>query len=137
MTRPPAADVVVRKAHARDAAYLADNLREADLTEIRASGAGDAQRAIERSIAGANVSWLNAVQAIRLEIDKREIAHVGATMRAQRRGRYCSRARGRAGITREGGLRCQRAEAPPASHDVESKEAASRREPEPVNHQTP
>lgn len=37
---------------------------------------------IEAGLAGSHVDWLHAVRAIRTEIDKRDIAHVGATMRA-------------------------------------------------------
>lgn len=37
---------------------------------------------IEASLAGEYTSWLACVRAIRAEIQKREIAHVGATMRA-------------------------------------------------------
>ena len=57
MTRPRAAEVFIRRAHARDAAYIADNLRAADRAELRASGAGDARRAIERSIAVSVYAW--------------------------------------------------------------------------------
>jgi len=42
----------------------------------------DIDATIEEKISNGNTSWLACVRAIRSEIDKRDIAHVGATMRA-------------------------------------------------------
>lgn len=42
----------------------------------------DIDATIEEKISNGNASWLACVRAIRAEIDKRDIAHVGATMRA-------------------------------------------------------
>ena len=66
MTRPRAAEVFIRRAHARDAAYIADNLRAADRAELRAAGYRDEhhQRAVERSIEVSVHAWTAEVDGL-------------------------------------------------------------------------